>query len=111
MAREVREIEHFEIIKADLESDEAWPEAVKDCQYVLHVASAISKKQPKDADELIRPAREGTLRVLKACLEANVERVVLTSSSSAMAYPPESARTGDGRMLDGPEASFSDAIR
>jgi dihydroflavonol-4-reductase len=87
MAREVQHIEHFEIIKADLESDEAWPEAVKDCRYVLHIASPFPPKQPKDAEQLIRPAREGTLRVLKACLEANVERVVLTSSSSAMAYP------------------------
>jgi len=87
IAREIREIENFETIKANLESDEGWPEAVNGCRYVLHVASPFPRKQPKDANEIIRPAHEGTLRVLKACLDANVERVVLTSSSSAMAYP------------------------
>jgi dihydroflavonol-4-reductase len=87
IAREIRNIENFETIKADLESDEGWPEAVADCRYVLHIASPLPQKQPKDASQIIRPAREGTLRVLKACLEANVERVVLTSSAGAMAYP------------------------
>jgi dihydroflavonol-4-reductase len=53
------------VLAADLTGDEGWPESV-DCDYVLHVASPFPRKQPKDPDELIVPAREGTLRVLRA---------------------------------------------
>jgi dihydroflavonol-4-reductase len=69
---------------ADLGSDAGWAEAVAGCDYVLHVASPFPSAQPKDADELIVPAREGTLRVLRAALDAGVERVVLTSSVAAV---------------------------
>ena len=51
---------------ADLESDAGWSEAVAGCDYVLHVASPFPPGKPKDEDEIIRPAREGTLRVLRA---------------------------------------------
>lgn len=71
---------------ADLTRDAGWAEAARGCDYVLHVASPFPANQPKDASDLILPAREGTLRVLRASLEAGVKRVVLTSSSSAMAY-------------------------
>ena len=53
------------VLAADLTRDEGWPEAVEGCDYVLHVASPFPPKQPKDPDELIVPAREGTLRVLR----------------------------------------------
>src|SRR5215469_1193524 len=49
---------------ADLEKDAGWAEAVAGCDYVLHVASPLPPKAPKDENELIVPAREGTLRVL-----------------------------------------------
>jgi len=75
---------------ADLSADAGWQEAVNGCDYVLHVASPFPTDAPKDEDELIRPAREGTLRVLRAARQAGVSRVVLTSSFAAVAYghPP-----------------------
>jgi nucleoside-diphosphate-sugar epimerase len=72
------------VVAADLTEDRGWPEAVDGCDYVLHVASPFPPAQPKDPDELIVPAREGTLRVLRASLEAGVRRVVVTSSVAAV---------------------------
>jgi nucleoside-diphosphate-sugar epimerase len=71
---------------ADLESDAGWPEAVAGCDYVLHVASPFPPTVPKHEDELIVPAREGALRVLRASRDAGVKRVVLTSSFAAIGY-------------------------
>ena len=71
---------------ADLERDAGWPEAVAGCQYVLHVASPLPASAPKHEDELIVPAREGTLRLLRAARAAGVKRVVLTSSFAAIGY-------------------------
>lgn len=72
------------VLAADLGSDEGWEQAARGCDYVLHVASPFPAVQPKDPDELIVPAREGTLRVLRAGLDAGVERVVVTSSVAAV---------------------------
>jgi nucleoside-diphosphate-sugar epimerase len=74
----------------DLENDAGWPQAVAGCEYVLHVASPLPPNMPKREDELIVPAREGTLRVLRAARDAGVKRVVLTSSFAAIGYghPP-----------------------
>jgi nucleoside-diphosphate-sugar epimerase len=69
---------------ADLESDDHWAKAIEGCEYVLHVASPFPPQQPEDPDELIVPAREGTLRVLGAALDAGVRRVVVTSSVAAV---------------------------
>src|SRR5215210_7133397 len=69
---------------ADLTTDDGWPEAAQGCDYVLHVASPFPPQQPKDPDDLIVPAREGTLRVLRASLDAGVKRVVITSSVAAI---------------------------
>ena len=71
---------------ADLNSDAGWAEAVAGCDYVLHVASPFPSAQPKDENELIAPARDGALRVLRAARDAGVQRVVLTSSFAAVAY-------------------------
>jgi len=71
---------------ADLESDAGWPEAVAGCDYVLHVASPFPPNVPAHEDELIVPAREGALRVLRASRAAGVKRVVLTSSFAAIGY-------------------------
>ena len=71
---------------ADLERDAGWSEAVAGCEYVLHVASPLPASAPKHEDELIVPAREGTLRVLRAARDAGVKRVVLTSSFAAIGY-------------------------
>ena len=76
---------------ADLERDDGWAEAVAGCAYVLHVASPIPAAAPRTEDELIVPARDGALRVLKAARDAKVQRVVLTSSCGAIYYghPPQ----------------------
>jgi nucleoside-diphosphate-sugar epimerase len=71
---------------ADLENDAGWAEAVRGCDYVLHVASPFPAGVPKDENELIVPAREGALRVLRAARDAGVKRVVLTSSFAAIGY-------------------------
>jgi len=72
------------VLAADLTDDAGWAQAVDGCAYVLHVASPFPPAQPKDADELIVPARDGTLRVLRAALAAGVRRVVITSSVAAI---------------------------
>ncbi|QKC89932.1 aldehyde reductase [Mesorhizobium sp. NZP2234] len=78
---------------ADLTGDAGWGEAVADCDYVLHVASPFPASVPKHEDDLIIPAREGALRVLRAARDAGVKRVVLTSSFAAIGY---------GKMPPGP---------
>src|SRR5579863_1749459 len=78
--------ERLSFIAADLEKDEGWPQAVAGCDYVLHVASPLPPSVPKNEDELIVPAREGTLRVLRASRDAGVKRVVMTSSFAAIGY-------------------------
>jgi dihydroflavonol-4-reductase len=72
--------------EADLAWDAGWAEAVAGCDYVLHVASPLPAGIPQHEDELIVPAREGTLRVLRAARAAGVRRVVLTSSFAAVGY-------------------------
>jgi len=85
--------DRLSFLAADLESDAGWPQAVAGCDYVLHVASPFPAHVPKHEDELIVPAREGALRVLRASRDAGVKRVVLTSSFAAIGYgqPPQSA--------------------
>jgi nucleoside-diphosphate-sugar epimerase len=78
--------DRLSFIAADLEKDEGWHEAVTGCDYVLHVASPFPPNVPKDENELIVPAREGALRVLRAARDAGVKRVILTSSFAAIGY-------------------------
>jgi dihydroflavonol-4-reductase len=84
LASEVDAGDRLSVLAADLAGDRGWKEAVEGCDYVLHVASPFPPAQPKDPDELIVPARDGTLRVLRASLTAGVRRVVVTSSSAAI---------------------------
>jgi nucleoside-diphosphate-sugar epimerase len=81
--------DRLSFVAADLENDAGWAEAVAGCEYVLHVASPLPASVPKDEDELIIPAREGTLQVLRAARDAGVKRVVLTSSFAAVGYGHE----------------------
>ena len=78
--------EALTFVAADLLSDAGWADAVKGCPYVLHVASPFPSITPKDENELIIPARDGALRVLRAAREAGVKRVVMTSSFAAIGY-------------------------
>jgi len=84
IAREVDAGDQLSVVAADLREEACWERAVEGCDHVLHVASPFPPTQPKDPDELIVPAREGTRRVLKASLDAGVERVVVTSSIAAI---------------------------
>ncbi|MEZ6030419.1 MAG: aldehyde reductase [Hyphomonadaceae bacterium] len=70
---------------ADLTQDDGWTDAAEGCRYVLHVASPLGAGSEKDKDALVRPARDGALRVLKAAVKAGAKRVVLTSSCGAAA--------------------------
>jgi dihydroflavonol-4-reductase len=73
-------------VEADLDRDAGWDAAVQGCDYVQHVASPLPYEAPAHEDDLIRPARDGTRRVLKAARDAGVKRVVLTSSFAAVGY-------------------------
>jgi nucleoside-diphosphate-sugar epimerase len=79
----------LEVVVADLTTDDGWKAAVTGCEQVYHVASPLPYVQPKDPDELIVPAREGVLRVLRAARDADARRVVLTSSFAAIGYTPK----------------------
>ena len=85
--------DRLSFVAADLEKDAGWPEAVAGCEYVLHVASPFPPNVPKNEDELVVPAREGSLRVLRASRDAGVKRVVLTSSFAAIGYGQKPRQT------------------
>ncbi len=84
VASEIDPAHRLTVHQADLLDDEHWDNIIEGCDYVLHVASPFPPKQPKDPDELIRPAREGTIRVLGKSLDHDVKRVVVTSSIAAI---------------------------
>lgn len=71
-------------LQADLESDAGWGDAFQGVSALFHTASPFPLSQPKDPAQVIRPAVEGTERVLKAAAAAGVTRVVLTSSTVAV---------------------------
>lgn len=82
----VDSFDNLEFIETDLTKDKNWDNAAKDCEYVLHIASPIHLKAPKTEDEMVRPAVDGTIRVLKAARNAGVKRVVMTSNFGAVGY-------------------------
>ncbi|MDB4286159.1 aldehyde reductase [bacterium] len=75
---------NLEYCELNLMKDEGWEKAMEGCDYVLHVASPYVSSEPKDENELIKPAVEGTQRALKAAKKAGIKRMVLTSSMVAM---------------------------
>ena len=93
----------LECVEADLSSDRGWADAVSGCDAILHIASPFPAVLPKNHDDLIKPATEGALRVLRAAKNAGVARVVMTSSLAAIGYG-----WGDNRpdLLD--ESKWSD---
>lgn len=91
---------------ADLSNDTGWEEAVNGAAVVAHAASPFPIAQPDDPDEVIAPARDGTLRVLRAATKAGVARVVLTSSTVAIFYPSGAPK---GHVYS--EADFTDETR
>ena len=77
---------NLEFCKLDLMSDEGWDSCASDCDYMIHLASPFIVGEPKNENELIKPATEGTMRALKAAKKAGIKKVVLTSSIVAIAY-------------------------
>ena len=78
--------DRFKVFEADLIDDAGWAEAMEGCSHVAHVASPVPAAPPKHENDLIVPAREGTLRALRFANEAGVERFVQTSSMAAIGY-------------------------
>lgn len=94
----------LQVVVADLTADDGWAEAVRGCAHVLHVASPFPAEAPAHADELIIPARDGALRVLRAARNAGVTRVVMTSSFAAVGYGiPQPDRPFDERDWTDPD--------
>jgi nucleoside-diphosphate-sugar epimerase len=96
---------NLEFALADLLRDEGWNEAVQGCRYVIHTASPYRAENPKNEDEMIIPARDGTLRVLKAAQVEGVERIVMLSSVVAIS----SGHEGENRTFD--ENDWSDLVK
>ena len=100
----------LELFQAELSADDGWAEAVAGVDYVLHTASPFPPAVPVDDDEVIVPARDGALRVLRAADEAGVKRVVMTSSFAAVGYGHETTERAfterDWTNLDAPLAAY-----
>lgn len=102
------------VVAANLTSDAGWAQAVAGCQYVLHVASPFPPVQPKDPNELIVPARDGALRVLRAALNADVKRIAMTSSVAAIRPNRPSSETApytEADWTDGNDTSRTPYVR
>jgi dihydroflavonol-4-reductase len=96
----------LEFAQASLDDDQGWDEAAAGCDYVWHLASPVPARLPRDEDELVRPAVDGTLRVLRAAARSGtVRRVVMTSSTDAIVH----GHTSPGRLST--EADWSDPGR
>jgi dihydroflavonol-4-reductase len=101
IGRHVETKDNLEIVGADL-MQEGWDKIVEGCESVLHVASPFPMLEPKDENELITPAVQGTLRVLRAAHDANIKQVVIVSSVAAVS----SGHNGENRTFD--ENDWSD---
>jgi nucleoside-diphosphate-sugar epimerase len=104
------DVSRLEFVALDLMSDAGWDEAMAGVRYLQHTASPFVTKEPRDRNELIVPAVEGTQRAVGAALRAKVERIVVTSSMAAIMYGHDKARTApftgaDWTNLEGREIS------
>lgn len=98
-------------VAADLTREQGWDAAVAGCDYALHVASPLGRSAARDPEELIGPARGGTLRVLRAATDAGVKRVVMTSAAAAARPPHRSQRISDETVWTDPHDRKFDAYR
>jgi nucleoside-diphosphate-sugar epimerase len=109
------DLERLSFLAASLDSDDGWAEAVQGCTYVQHVASPFPVNLPKHEDDIIIPAREGTLRVLKAAAAAGVKRVILTGSFGAVGYGHAPRNTPfteeDWSVIDDPKNPITPYIK
>jgi nucleoside-diphosphate-sugar epimerase len=99
----------LEVRQLDLLSDEGWATATAGCRFVLHVASPFVTTKPKDPEDLVRPAVQGTTRAIDAALDAGVERVVVTSSLAAVQYARR-AGTTSSRHPTGPGSTAAASV-
>lgn len=74
----------LEFATLDLTRDEGWQGALRGCDALVHTASPFPLTEPKDPEDLIRPAVHGTLRAMRAAKQAGIKRVILTSSCAAI---------------------------
>ena len=103
--------DHLSFALADLNRDEGWDAAIAGCEYVLHVASPLGGGTPGDRNSLIAPARDGTLRVLRAAAKAGVKRVVMTSAAAAARPPLTTRRMSDESVWSDPQDPQFDGYR
>lgn len=103
--------DRLSVVVADLNDDRGWDAAVAGCDYVLHVASPLGGGAVKDRHALVAPARDGTLRVLRAAAKAGVKRVVMTSAAATARPPLTSDRVSDESIWADPEDPQFDAYR
>jgi len=96
----VAPVEKLSFAQAELLSDAGWSEALTGCQFVLHVASPFFSAEPKDENELIVPAVEGTKRVMAFAQKAGIQRLVLTSSIVAVMAGHETGTYGPETWSD-----------
>jgi len=101
----------IELVEADLESDRGWADAVAGVDVIHHLASPFPMAVPRDPDDLIRPARDGALRVLRAAKAAGVKRVILTSSGAAIAYGRKGALPERFTEADWTDTSYTEDCR
>ena len=81
-------IDKLSFVELDLLKDDGWNEAAQGCKYIMHLASPFPYKVSNNRDSLLAPAVDGTLRVLNAGVNANVEQIIKTSSIVAMFRKP-----------------------
>ena len=110
LGRAGADVSRLDFVALDLMSDAGWDEAMAGVRYLQHTASPFVTREPKDRNDLIRPAVDGTRRAIAAALRARVERIVVTSSMAAIMYGHDKARTApftaaDWTNLDGREIS------
>lgn len=86
IAKHTSKIANLSFVEADLNDTSIWEEIVQNVDYVMHIASPFPTKLPKNDAEIVRPAKEGTLAILRAAAKNGVKRIVITSSSGAIVY-------------------------
>ena len=102
------DVDKIQFFQADLLSDDNWEDAMADCEYVMHVASPYPLNQPKDENVLIKPAVEGTERVVSLAIKNNVKKIVLTSSVAAISsgHTKKNYSEEDWSLVDKPIPTY-----
>ena len=103
------DVNKIQFFQANLLSDDNWEDAMADCEYVMHVASPYPLNQPKDESVLIKPAVEGTERVVSLAIKNNVKKIVLTSSVVAVSvgHTKKEYSEEDWSFADKPIAAYA----